>query len=371
MSFHIIQSQSYKEAEDSIVWLAMYARFIQYDERPFFGLAYDNMNKSGCAIWMQYQRDMVQFYLAEAQREVENELGYFVSPQWVAESSEDAFYRDNQPLISRLVRARWKYVIEGGIKATTLLSSGETVDYSPGGIDTDPATIGPVALASQIDADEIHVYHPGTQIEIPPSSIVVSTAAPWTVTIRIPWARLVKYTDQNNPESGWNYEDVAITGPYEQTVDVYRVYNDPSTQATLVKENCCPNGCVESTTTGCIKVLDKKLGHLQVTPATYSSGAWSITCPTCSAYTHVRLNYRAGLESLDKRLVDVIMRLANAKMPEAPCNCDMPKALWERDRAIPEITLPGMERNPFGMTSGAWAAWKYVNQMAVVTGKVL
>ncbi|MHA2066141.1 MAG: hypothetical protein ACXABY_17355, partial [Candidatus Thorarchaeota archaeon] len=68
---------------------------------------------------------------------------------------------------------------------------------------------------------------------------------------------------------------------------------------------------------------------------------------------------------------DAIIRLANTKMPEDPCGCETAQRLWREDRQRPDPTTVPRLNNPFGMSNGAWAAWKYAQAMKVFRAGVL
>jgi len=361
MSYQIVQPQSYAVQEDSLVWLALYANYIRHDERAFFGIAYTGMS-TAYYIFNKFQRDTIAFYLAEAQREIENELNFFIMPKWVGEDQDDPFYQDEQSYTCP-ISTRWGHLIEAGIRATQDISAGEAIDHT-----TDPAVIGPVVLPAGVtEVSEIHVYHPGTECEIPPSSIEISGGA---VTIEIPRARLVLYDAQDNPEAGWDYDDTSITGPFEQTVDVIRVYNDPSTQAHLVKYN----DCGEDTHDACINIQRKKIGQIIVSYASYSGGAWSISS-NCSSfyglYDRVRLNYYCGLPTLDKQMVDAVIRLAHSKMHDQPCESEYAQGLWVRDCRVPGTVSRERLNCPFGLGDGAWSAYQHALNRKLVRGSVI
>ncbi|NUN03980.1 MAG: hypothetical protein HUU41_22980, partial [Bryobacteraceae bacterium] len=68
----------------------------------------------------------------------------------------------------------------------------------------------------------------------------------------------------DNPPEGWDYADVAN---FEATVDVKRVYNDPSTNAVLVWPHqcsvvCAQGGCDEYTHAGCEYVRIPEIGTI-------------------------------------------------------------------------------------------------------------
>lgn len=337
--------------EASAVRLARYAQIVGYSECPFWGVNHDLSGKTCREIWTLKQRQMAAKYLAEAQDEIETELGYPIGYRWFTELKKPYRIPD---------LARVGYVVEGGVKAVSTISAGAVVDHT-----SDPAVIGPVAT-SVTDVDEIVVYHPGTTIEIDPSKITLSGG---NVTIEIPRCRMVKASVVNNPENGLDYDTPTN---FESTVDVVRVYNDPSTNAVLSRNHtcnaaCAGSGCQEYTQTACLFVTNPTIGAVEVHKGTYSDGAWltSNTGSCCDQYRWAQLNYRAGTP-LTRQMEDMIIRLAHAKMPVEPCGCDPIKSLWTRDRNVPEVLTRERLNCPFGFSDGAYTAWMFARTIRLV-----
>lgn len=340
---------------DLAVTLPRYAQIIRYSECQFFGVSRpETQSPTGACltIWTKPERDSVLRYLAEAQIEIERVVNYPLSARWI--ENEELPYKWRNV-------ARWGKVIEAGVRATTTISAGAVINTA-----TDPGVIGPVAT-TVTDESEIHVFHPGTDVEIHPSSVTISAG---NVTIEVPRCRTVKEDFADNPAQGLDYTDL---NNFENTVDVVRVYNDPSTQATLnwPHGRTCPN-CTAATADGCISIVDGEVGTLDVLEARYSAGAWARTASGfCSCIRPERLfiNYRAGLiQPIDQQVAETVVRLAHAKMPRQPCGCDPVALMWRRDHEQPEgVRLA----SPFGFSVGAWTAWRWANTYALRRGGVL
>ncbi len=193
------------------------------------------------------------------------------------------------------------------------------------------------------------------------------------LSIYIPRCRLVDPAVGNNDRTGLDYNDLAN---FLTTVDVLRLYNDPSTNAELIWPHggcttSCAN-CSEYTQDGCIYVRDAKLGLLDVLPATYSGGVWSAASSCCRGTPErVRIYYYAGKYPLTRQEEDTVIRLAHSKMPHEPCGCDDVRRLWERDRNTPDVLTRERINCPFGMSTGAWIAWRFTQAMKLVRGKGL
>lgn len=358
-------------AEDSAVKLPRYAQIIQADECAFFGVFRDDAEHPDCRdIWTKAQRDDIARYLAEAQEEIENEVGYFLSPRYVVgQLSEEPNGNDRLTDNRRYglpLSARWMKVIAGGVRAATDVALASVVNHA-----ADPAVVGPIATALT-DTAEIHVYHPGTDVEIWPSVITITGG---NLTITIPRCRMVKSALADNPKAGLDYND---TTNFESTVDVKRIYTDSSTNAVLVWPHQCNSvcascGCSEYTQTACIYIRDERLGTLDVLPATYSDGSWRGSGASClpGRPERVRLNYLAGMKDLTRQAEDVIVRLAHAKQPAEMCGCQVAHRMWERDRNVPTVLTRERLNAPWGFSDGAYTTWRWAQTMKVSRGSVL
>jgi len=342
----VSQAQIYNQI-DSAVKLASYSAILGYPECPLMGVNHDTEDVACGTIWLKIERDRIKRYLWEAQLEVEKQIGFRLSKRW--ETGERHKYR--APL-----QTDWSFFIAGGVEATSEIASGEAVDHTD-----DPATVGPVAT-TVTDADEIVVYHPGTTIQIVPSEIDLDTGA-GQVTIYIPRCRMVKQSVAQNDRGGLSYSGTGAN--FEAAVDIYRRYNDQSTQAELVypfgKTTC---GCSAETSTACIVGLDADEGEVAIVRADYSGGEWdscNLSCGSCGCQpSRVNLNYYSGVEA-DEQMQDAIIRLAHSKMPVEPCACDLIKSVWQRDRNMPRYVTRERANCPFGTSDGAWTAWQFTN----------
>ena len=346
--------------KDTAVKLARYAQILGYSECQVYGVNNPDDTDFQCTnIWLKWQRDRAIKYLSEAQEEIEQVVGFPLEARWITADRR----RYANPVFSK-----FKKIIEAGVEASTDISLGEAVDHTD-----DPAVIGPVAT-TVTDEDEIRVFYPSAQtdgeVEVHPSDIDIAAGF---VTIYIPRCRMVLASLVDNDEDGVDYTVVAN---FLQTVDIKRKYNDSSTNAQLIWPNSCGCGtcvaCSETTQNACMSVLDEELGLWSVIPASYSDG-WSTASVSCCRGTpqYVKLNYRAGLETLPRQAEDTIVRLSNSKQPEEPCGCELAKRLWREDMQKPDPTTVPRLNNPFGITNGAWVAWKYAQALKVWRAGVL
>ena len=364
----IVPTTATPRNEKSALRLARYAQRIEYSECAFFGVNAPDIEDYQCRkIWTKIQRDTIAYYLAEAEREIEDQLRYFLQPHWVVgqlsdEPNYDPRLVDDQPFRCKSI-TRWGAVIEAGVRATTVMQNGVAVNHA-----ADPATVTVAIGAAAIS--EVRVYHPGTTVEIDPSAIVVSGL---NYVISIPRCRLVTSALMDNSEQGLDYATVAN---FEATVDVARVYNDPSTNALIAhRTRCTTPACAETTQSACMWFEDRYVGTFEIQPGTWdeNAAAWAQGCLQfrCNYPKLNRLYYRAGLTVLDEQMEDSIMRLAHAKMPNEPCGCNVTQRLWERDRFVPNVISQERARNPFGLNDGAWNAWTFVRTRILRRAKVM
>ena len=353
----IVPSVSSLVEYDLAVPLPLYAQIIEVKECAFWGVDNPDDTQPGCRkIWTKFERDMVARALADAQEEIEREVRFPLSPKWYSDERQDwgcKFFLSN-----------WGRIQAAGIKATTTIQSGASVDHT-----NDPAVIGPIAT-TVTDENEIFIYHPGLDVTIIPSSVNISGG---NVTIEIPRCRMVTQDDANNDEDGLDYSDTAPGGPFEQTVDVKRVYNDTSTNAEIVwaKNQCSCGTCEETTQSACMYINNAKLGIIEISPATWNGSGWSasslVNC-LCREPSLLRLNYKAGNSSLTVQERDAIIRLAHSKLPDEICGCETWSRFWKRDRNVPDVLQRERVNNPFGLNDGAWIAWRFVQQFRLVRG---
>ncbi len=317
--------------------LAEYAEIIGYDERRFYGVdAGDNLQYQCREFWTRWQRDQLQHYLNMAQGLIEDELTYHLCPAWdVGE--------EHPPVVP--LESNWTRAIAAGVRAESDIEIGSTVDYTT---DPDIAIIGPIAT-TVTNADEVYIFYPDSDDRIDAQEIVIEPAG---ITIFIPRCRLVKVELQ---ASSVPYADDAN---YVGTVDVKRVYNDPSTNAEIVFADGC--GCETTSQTACMTLELGTIGKWRVKPATYDAdtGLWSTSYLACHGVAYsFKLNYLSGTKTMSQTMKSAVIRLAHSLMPAPPCGCQTINSLWKRDRNVPLVTDRERLNCPFGMSDGAWFSW--------------
>ena len=364
----IVPSFATPIVERSAVTLSMYCtQILNYPEWMFWSVSREGDENYQCQrYWCKWERDLVARYLAEAQVELEKEIGFPIGVRWFADERVDY----SCPL--KALRGR---LIEAGIEARDVIQADAAVTHNAD-VGANPADSTVTVATTVTVEDEIRVYYPASlnvegPVEIDPSDIDIAGG---TATIRIPRYRMVLPNLLNTDSCGENSLDYADAMNFLTVVDVIRVYNDPSTAAVQIWPHACSSAgtaccmtCSEYTQTACMYLKRPRLGTVRVLPATYSGGQWNQASACCSGTPEfVLLNYRAGMPTSDREFLqarDAVVRLAHAKMPEEPCGCEVSRRLWARDRGIPEGLARERQNCPFGTSDGAWAAWEYALSM--------
>lgn len=330
--------------------LVRYAQRIHQNECAFWGVANPAEVEIGYGcdtIWSQWMRDDIAYYLAEAQQEIEQQVNFPICSHW---------FTDEQHDLSCPIQTDWGHVIEPGVMATSVVDEDAPIDYG-----TEPASIGPIAT-TVTDINEIAVLYPGSWRQILPLTMEISGGF---LNITIPRCRMVAADKLENPVQGWDYDDL---DNFLETVDIKRIYNDPSTQAELIWREC--NSCESQSQDACIYVKNGKVGSVEVRAATFSEDVWTPLNRFCKPVESVRLNYKAGA-GLTYQMEDTIIRLAHSKMPDELCGCETFMRHWRRDRHVPEILTRERLNNPFGMNDGAWIAWRFTQSQKMYRGATL
>lgn len=351
------------------VSLSRYAKLINYEEAAFWGVVWENQALRGCdPLWSEYQRMTIANALAEAQQEMEQVVGYPLCPTYISGTYADSpRWFDQQRLKSSRLITRYPRILAAGSRAVTVIEADAAIDY---GLTQGLGVIGPVATAA-IVASEIKIFYPGSDRLITPSKITIAAG---NVTIEIPRFRMVKQEFLNEGDEYIRYENINF---FLSTVDVKRIYTDTTVQAELVQPNCrnnsCVNGCYECTNTACMYVRDPFLGIVDVSPAVWDidSGLWKNRSVCAGNHQLVRLNYLAGVRTLDLQAEMAIIRLAHSKMGKPPCQCDKTNQMWQKDYDITGAVTRERVNCRFGLSNGAWNAWKWALDMKAIRASVL
>lgn len=332
------KQSNYPVVAGSCMSLARYASIIGYSESAFFGISDETNDKSACRnIWSKYQRDTIYDYLQEAIAELENVIGYPLCPRWIV--AEQHKYAN--PLL-----LDYGKILDIGVQVSTTIASGALINYL-----TDPTTVTiPTAITS---SNDIHVFYPGTDVEITPSGIALSGG---NLVISIPKSRLVDYDKLDNPDQGWIGSDATV---YQSDVDVAQYSTSTLSQASFIYDpSVCASDCLTTSLDACVWIDNAEVGIIRL------GRADGYTCLCNPIPRNVTVNYRAGLVTLTRTIESAIVRLAHSRMPTEPCGCDVTQRLWKRDRNVPVVLDRERLNCPFGISDGAWSAWRMAISIA-------
>ena len=131
----------------------------------------------------------------------------------------------------------------------------------------------------------------------------------------------------------------------------------------MYRGDVCDDFCTESYDSVCIYLKNPEVGSMYLD---YPSG---ICCRRI--YEAVEVNYRAGIQCANRTAEMTLMRLSHSKMPAEPCGCDSVKRLWLRDRDLPAYMTKDRLDCPFGLSNGAWIAYRWALGMALMRASAL
>lgn len=355
-------------------------------------------------------REEIARAIAAAESMIEQELGYHLLPTWDADEwqSVTQFWRPELTAWSMRdvrglplsVKPKWGQLVSGGIRGTTLLETAAPIAYSSlyGQTYKETATVIATVPAGT-SACEIHAFYPGKNgaqaYEIRPIQVTVSGT---TATIVFRRENAVLEAFQETLEV--REVDGLVDANFLTTIDVYRVYNDPSTMANFLwlVSNCGCGGeagctaCQFETQTACLNIRGRREdGWWTMTPAEW--------CADDSVYEYVaqsnptrpdaiRLWYYSGYQDnnlacpatqLDRQWALTITRLALALIERPPCGCVGGMwERWQRDLAfaggVEEYSTynlsPSDLANPIGTRAGMVYAWKQINRFGAANARV-
>lgn len=353
-------------------------------------------------------REEIARAILAAETKIENELKYRLAPCWEV----DEWHGSHRPYQSELVnlnssdirgfrqtvRADWGYLISGGIEAKELIQSGVAIVYTD--VDGDgyfeTATVSVATTA--VDKNEICVFYPdedgADSWEIRDTKVVIS-AGTATITFKRELAVIPEKLDLYDIEGA---EAIGTEdADFLEEVDVYRRYNDPQTQASLLWEpfaggfcGLC-NGlgcgaCAYSIQGGCLILR----GDPRQSVVGYWPGTWNVDDDVFESEPWaagrqpdiVRLYYYSGWRGKNESYISrmapewesIVAHMAAAMLDRPPCDCA--KGDWSRWRE--DLTLisgdedgkpfyrqpEGILDNPFGSRRGEVDAWRKVKGMA-------
>ena len=358
-------------------------------------------------VWFQYSwqhadrvgHEDVAMAIQQAEREIAAEVGYNLLPDWTAEERLP-YPKPDVPGVYNVsglnprgmfnsVELKKAHVICGGRRAKSLIEAGATFTRSDTDSDGFKETCTVIAATSVTDENEIALYYPAQDgddgWEIRPIKVSLSGGNA-TITFKIWQVSAANKMGVFDPEP----LDAEADASYETTVDIYRVYNDPSVQAQFLWENfpyldSCGScyACQMGSQYGCFHLRDARLGLAVPAPGTWDSdnerfdvAAWT----NCRAPEQVKFWYYSGFEN--KRLTRSKVEMAKyweyavafyaaSKLDRSVCGCSNVANFidsWRMDvmlnanKSVSVTATPEILSNKLGTTKGAIYAYRRIHQ---------
>jgi hypothetical protein len=343
--------------------LDQYRRRFNMPPWAFNGVENPNEDRRGCdKYWTQWDRDDLAQSLDDAEGDLAEALNFYLGARYLTDT--DRPWRD--PL-----QLTYGHVLGGGVRAR------DEVTPSASDFTIDPATITVPTASFSGGVSEVIVIEDETGLEIEYDDIATSGA---NYIISISQYKLLNWTVLEDQSDTIDYNAAFPAASWLKLADltVYRQYRDTDTQATITFGpacNCWCSGtaCTGTEYTGCVFVLNTDIGLVRVNRATLSSGSW--TCDqsaVCGCYEgdKVTVHYEAGTTDIPG-WQRAIWRLAHSQMGEQPCGCTLAERQWRNDRHAPSVLTAERLNCPFGLTDGAWAAWRWASRHAHGKGFML
>lgn len=356
-------------------------------------------------------REEVARAIAQAEADIEAQVGYRLLPSWEADEliqTTRPFHPGFVNLTATDVRGfpstvtvRWKLLIAPGRKALTLIDDAAAIVWSDEDGDGYEET-GTVTVTTTVtDPSEVSIFYPGKdgeeQWRIRPIRVFLASGTA-TITFRRELAIAEEFIealpDLGDEGAGeMPLPNGAVDNDFLATVDVYRVWNDPSDQATFLwapGTGCACNAdegcaiCSNTEQTGCLSVRDPRLGLLAFRPATWDEDEEAFVPATWTMQRMpdtLRVSYRAGLRDMslrdpinemDRFWAYTVAMYAASMLDRNPCDCAANQfEQWRED--LSHISGDGqtdryrvsqndLESCPFGTRRGAVLAWRRIQQ---------
>lgn len=348
-------------------------------------------------------RDDIAMAIQQAEQEIAREVGFNLIPDWTVEERLPYPRPASPELYGMGYNPRWQaksvelprgWIISGGVKTKTLIQAGAAIVRTDDDVDTYAETCTVTVATSVTDVNEIRAYYPAKSgsdaWEIRPITVTLSGGNA-IIKFKAWQVAAANQMDALNAEP----LDADVAGSYETTIDVYRVYNDPSTQAQLMWEdtpNCCGSctACQFETQAACFHLRDPRMGFAVPTPATWSSADQEFTAQeftACREPDQVRFWYWSGYQdqSLARPKVEMstywkyaVAYFAASKFERPVCGCSNVNQFiekWRRDAAFSSQEEGGftvtaeIAANRLGTSMGALYAWRRIQQLGVRINK--
>lgn len=357
-------------------------------------------------------REDVARAIRAAEDALERFIGYRLVPDWeveeralIARAGHRRSFGTNLADVRGMplqVQLKWKHVISGGVRAVTLIDDVAPIVWTDADNDgfEEQAVVTVTTTAAPC---EVRCFYPGKagdrRWEIRPATV---SKVGNTATIKFPrYLAVIEEIQEKlgDPANAWRpvLASGSTDADFLASVDVYRVWNDPQSQATGYwnpEGSRCSCGdvvggchCGWGIQYGCVTPTSEREGGW----VSYHPGSWiaedeeweSAALASWRVPDFLQVNYYAGLEDngldcprtqMAPELERIVARMAMAKLDHAVCTCA--KGEWEQLQADLRFSSGATELaryrlnaaelgNPFGTRRGEIEAWDYVNHMGL------
>lgn len=350
---------------ETLLPLDTFAHLLQIHPLHFNQVYQDDMPPCGM-VWLQYgwqsdncsSREEVAIAIDSAENDLEQFLGFPVAPKWF----EDQLV----PYIGPRLTLPKAHYIMGGKRRTLRISAGASITYS--------GDVGTITVTTDVDINEIAIVYPGEDFadwRIRGISVVRSGG---DVIITVKRCKLVtKDLLENYIVGSLIYSENAN---FLDTIDVYRIYNDPATQLAIqsISRSCCSTcgGCYNcdfTINTGCMRGFIAEEGIVDISAATWEDDSFTYTSVSGVPY-QVRAHFKAGWPLVNGEMYTMwqlaVARLALTRLSTPLCNCPSVKRRvdwWTEDLGKGIHKIPSeLKNSPWGYTRGALYAYSVANK---------
>ena len=410
--------------------LDTWAQILGIDPRHFNQVVTPSKPLTTCnRVWKQYlwqendqvSRESISIAIAEAERMISEYIKYNLLPTWVIDERQrlivpaipdvmnvSGLSPRGFPLSQQLDR---NHFISGGIEAKTVIVAGAAVVYTDEDGDTFPETATVTVATTVTDPAEIAVYFPGEdgrdEWEVKPLNNPITRRR--SVTIAAGVATIVMAREQLVDPDLWNALDPeAVDGDEDTnflaTVDVFRHFNDPQQQVTLMwspRPSLCDCGtttcptCAHSLQTGCLVAKDFRTARVYFQPSAFNATTGVFDARNLligRAPDNLRVWYYSGFQDtrkdaptleMDDSLARAVAYLSLTFLMNPVCGCSNIEnvAKANREDLAANISSPSASlsfqmsdrllANPFGTKRGAIYAWNMVNSQERTIGQAV
>lgn len=361
--------------------------------------------------WMRANmigREEIAQAILEAETQIREQLGYNIAPAWTRNervvtprsSYGPEFFSFGQGLRGPVgVQVKNGYLLSGGVEATSLVAAAAPVVYTDVDNDGYKETATITVNTTLTEPQELAVFYPGHSgdfaWEIRPLQNISISAGVAVLTCRREQLVLEALLESLTPRGVDGTDDAKFLA----NVDVYRHYNDPSTQVRYLWTvpgagmwdgwcNCGLAGCVtcqQDTQFGCLNIRLSRQGVFNISPGVWNAGTgvfdgamWT----NCRAPDNADVYYYSGwrypsakfpLLQIDPLWERVVSFLALSLLDRPMCACESLQGYMQhwRDDLAAVVSTPsggsetyrlttGQLANPLGTTRAAMHAWQHV-----------